>query len=84
MTVAYVAIFAYTLSLGLVGPDFDCRRSDQGRSGKYFFSFAVAFSVSGMHRRYYESWEHRDEFTARCRKELGGMYPGSHYDTWSD
>jgi hypothetical protein len=46
MTVACVAIFTYMLSLELVSPEFDWRRSDQGRSGKYIFSFAVAFSVA--------------------------------------
>jgi hypothetical protein len=40
------------------------------------------FSDSGMHRRCYESWEHRDEFTSRYRERLGGMYPDSHYETW--
>jgi hypothetical protein len=40
------------------------------------------FSDSGMHRSCYETWEHRDEFTRRYRECLGGMYPGSHYETW--
>jgi hypothetical protein len=42
------------------------------------------FSDAVMHRRCYDAWEHRDEFTARYRKRLGGMYPGSFYETWPD
>jgi len=42
------------------------------------------FSDSIMHRSCYEKWEHREEFTARYRKMMGGMYPGSFYETWPD
>ena len=40
------------------------------------------FSDSVMHRQCYENWEHRDEFTTRYRTMMGGLYPGSHYETW--
>ncbi len=43
------------------------------------------FSDSGMHRRCYELWEHRDEFTHRYRSTLGGKYPNQPgYVQWPD
>jgi hypothetical protein len=46
MTVACVAAFSYTLTLELVGPEFDWLPSARDRSVKYAFSGVVAFCVA--------------------------------------
>lgn len=42
------------------------------------------FSDSGMHRRCYEEWKYRDEFTSRYRSAMAPLYPGSHYENWPE